>query len=197
MGRRTCIQTLAIGCGAAIVVGGKALWPVVTWAQNASSRALLPAEVASVLPNAVPRGSVPFRYFGFLIYQLQLWAPRGFEIQRYEQQAFAFSLTYARDLQGSAIAESSLAEIKKIGFSSPEQQERWLAMMKIAFPDVKAGDRITGSHDGDGLVMFWHNGRATAKLEDADFARLFFGIWLAPRTSVPPLRDALLRAQND
>jgi hypothetical protein len=41
-------------------------------------------------------------------------------------------------------------------------------------------------------VRFFHNGRQTAQLRDAEYARLFFGIWLAPQTSAPAMRTALL-----
>ena len=61
-----------------------------------------------------------------------------------------------------------------------------------AFPDVQAQDRLLGLNDGRGEVRFFHNGRQTAQLRDAEYARLFFGIWLSPRTSEPQLRQALL-----
>ena len=35
-------------------------------------------------------------------------------------------------------------------------------------------------------------GRTVGEVADAEFARLFFGIWLSPRTSEPQLRQALL-----
>ena len=57
---------------------------------------------------------------------------------------------------------------------------------------MRAGDRITGVHlPGEG-ARFFVNGRLQGELRDADFARLFFGIWLSPRTSEPALREALL-----
>jgi hypothetical protein len=41
-------------------------------------------------------------------------------------------------------------------------------------------------------VRFFHNSRPTAQIRDAEYARLFFGIWLAPQTSAPAMRTALL-----
>ena len=67
-----------------------------------------------------------------------------------------------------------------------------LALMKQAFPDVAAGDRLLGFHDGQGQVRFFRNGEPTAQIDDVDYARLFFGIWLAPQTSAPALRESLL-----
>ena len=64
--------------------------------------------------------------------------------------------------------------------------------MKTAFPDVAANDRLLGLNNGQGGVRFFYNGKQTAQLEDREYARLFFGIWLAPQTSAPALRASLL-----
>ena len=41
-------------------------------------------------------------------------------------------------------------------------------------------------------ARFFVNGALRGEPKDADFARLFFGIWLSPRSSEPALREALL-----
>jgi hypothetical protein len=41
-------------------------------------------------------------------------------------------------------------------------------------------------------AQFWFNGQLRTTVPDADFSRLFFGIWLAETTSEPRLRSALL-----
>jgi hypothetical protein len=41
-------------------------------------------------------------------------------------------------------------------------------------------------------ARFWFNGQLRATVPDAEFSRLFFGIWLAETTSEPHLRSALL-----
>ena len=69
---------------------------------------------------------------------------------------------------------------------------RWLGEMTRIFPDVRAGDRITGVQRPGTGARFFVNGRLQGELPDSDFARLFFGIWLSPRTSEPALRAALL-----
>jgi hypothetical protein len=66
--------------------------------------------------------------------------------------------------------------------------------MTRLFPDVKAGDRITGVHRPGESAAFFVNGRAVGEVREARFASLFFGIWLSPRTSQPALRAALLGA---
>ena len=64
--------------------------------------------------------------------------------------------------------------------------------MTQAFPNVGAQDRITGVNDGAGGVRFYFNGKETGAIQDKAYARLFFGIWLSPKTSSPTLRSALI-----
>lgn len=152
----------------------------------------LPAEIAQALPQARLQGQGLYRHFGFRIYRARLWTQPGFQPGTYVQHPFALELIYARSLDGSAIAERSLAEMQRAAPVQDAQAQAWLAFMRRAFPDVAEGDRLSGLHQPLGTTRFLHNGRPTAELQDADFARRFFGIWLAPQTSAPALRRELL-----
>jgi hypothetical protein len=163
--------------------------PAATWATTATAP---PAEVSAALPGAVLQGQGRLRYFGLHIYDAALWSlapvPPGDPLGA----ALALEMRYARKLAGSAIADRSLDEMKRVGDFSPADGQRWLDAMKQAFPDVIAGDRITGVlRPGVGAVFFV-NGKPSAEVRDAQFAQLFFGVWLSPRTSQPALRAALL-----
>jgi len=79
-----------------------------------------------------------------------------------------------------------------IGTVPRERAERWLDAMRGIFPDVAKGDRITGLQVPGEATRFWLNGQPIGELRDAEFTRLFFGIWLSPRSSQPRLREALL-----
>ena len=59
---------------------------------------------------------------------------------------------------------------------------------------LKAGDRLVGLYQPGQGATFVLRGRTVGTVADAEFARLFFGIWLSPLTSEPTLRAALLRA---
>ncbi len=159
---------------------------------HATPRPSPPAELDALLPQARLVGRGMLRFFTMPVYEAQLWADPAFEPAAYERHALALELTYARKLQGQAIAERSVAEMRRIGPFSPSQADQWLAQMQQAFPDVGPGDRLLGWSDGRGEVRFFHNGRPTAQIRDADYSRLFFGIWLAPQTSSPGLRKDLL-----
>ena len=73
-----------------------------------------------------------------------------------------------------------------------EQGRRWLAEMTRLFPDVKKGDRLTGVYQPGAGVAFLYNDRPAGEVRDPDFARVFMGIWLSPRTSEPAMRTQLL-----
>ena len=157
--------------------------------------------LASGVASANPVAPVPgvrlaaqarFRYFGFEVYDLRLWAAPGFVFDDYERQPFVLELAYLRALKGPLIAERSIREMRGVGGFSDEQAQRWEAAMRRAFPDVARGDRLAGQHEPGQGVRFTCNGQPTDTVPDAEFARLFFGIWLSPRTSEPRLREALM-----
>lgn len=154
--------------------------------------AAAPPEVSAALPGASLQGQGRLRYFGLHIYDAALWSPARLSANDAQNTALALELRYARTLRGPLIAERSLDEMKRVGEFSQAQGERWLEAMKRVFPDVKDGDRITGVHQPGVGAAFFLNGRASGEVRDAQFAQLFFGVWLSPRTSQPALRAALL-----
>jgi hypothetical protein len=151
-----------------------------------------PAEAAPELPGAVWTGAARMRFFGLAIYDASLWVAPGFSASRYAQSPLALQLTYLRSLNGRSIAQRSLEEMRRGATLSPAQEQRWLAAMQEAFPDVHSGDRITGLHQPGVGARFWFNGQPRTMVRDPDFSRLFFGIWLAEFSSEPDLRVALL-----
>jgi len=150
-----------------------------------------PQEVAALLPGARLIGQGRLRWFGLTVYDARLWspAPAGEDLL---QQPFGLELEYARAFTGEKIAERSIAEMARIGSFAPDRGQQWLETMKRVFPDVGPGDRITGVQRSGQEALFFHNGTPRGTLSDAEFTRLFFGIWLSPRTSAPQLRAQLL-----
>ena len=138
------------------------------------------------------QGQGLLRYLGLRVYQARLWTQPNFRPNAPLEQPLVLELEYLRSLKGEAIAERSLQEMRRVGPIDEAQGQRWLAEMQRLFPDVQAGDRISGLLLPGQGARFWHNQRLLGPVEDAAFARLFFGIWLAPATSEPALRTALL-----
>ncbi len=171
------------------MLAGLAL-PLAAAAQNAAPR--MPPELAGELPGARLQGSGRLTFLGLHVYDARLWTgaqPVGAE---WSAVPFALELQYARSLSGERIAERSLTEMRRQGEIAEAVAERWLGNMKQLFPDVTAGDRITGLNLPGTGARFFVNGSFRGEPREADFARMFFGIWLSPRTSEPALREALL-----
>ncbi len=150
-----------------------------------------PPELADELPGARQRGAAVMRFFGLRIYEARLWSPTPLAGDPVEQP-LALELVYARALAGALIARRSIEEMQGIGRFSGAQSARWLLALEALFPDVRDGDRLTGIWQPGRSARFYFNGRLRGELADAEFARLFFGIWLSPRTSEPGLRAQLL-----
>ncbi len=173
-----------------------ALWAAQAGA-NAPQSTAVPAEVAAHLPGATFKGAGRLRFLGLLIYDARLWAAPGTPGQPaadWSQQPLALEIQYARALDGGQIAERSLLEMRRQGDVAPATAAAWLAELQRLIPDVKAGDRLTAVFEpGQRLPLrLLANGVQRGQIGDAVLAQRFVGIWLAPATSEPALRAALL-----
>jgi len=157
------------------------------WAQTEP-----PVEVSAELPGARLQGQGRLRFLGLHVYDALLWSSAPLAAADVDRRGLALELRYARSLKGALIAERSIDEMRRQAEIAPADAERWLGAMTQLFPDVGAGDRITGVHRPGEGARFHVNGKLAGEVRDAAFARLFFGIWLSPRTSEPKLRAALL-----
>jgi Chalcone isomerase-like len=191
--RRACLIG-ALSLAAPPWLAPALVWPGlgVTLSAAAQGAAAAPGEVAAALAGPRLQGSGNLRFFGLKVYDARLWVGERFDVQRFESHAFALELVYARKLQGAAIAQRSIVEMRRAGPLSDSQAQAWEAAMLRGFPNVDAGDRLSGVHLPGEATRFFHNGRATAEVADPSFGRAFFGIWLAETTSEPDLRRQLI-----
>lgn len=150
------------------------------------------AHAAPELAGLKLRGQGRFRYFGLSIYDARLWSAEPLDAARWAEQPLMLELQYARSLVGREIAKRSLVEMRRQASVDDTKAQAWLQAMEAAFPDVKAGDRLTGQYEPGAGAQFFFNGQPRQRIADAEFARLFFGIWLSPKTSEPALRAQLL-----
>jgi Chalcone isomerase-like len=161
------------------------------WVAWPAMGASAPAEVRNAISDARLVGQGRLRYLGLHIYDAALWSAAAGE-PSLDSDTLALELRYARGLNGSAIAERSLKEMQRVDAINAEDSQRWLQEMTALFPNVAAGDRITGLHRPQQGARFYLNGRVLGDVRDVAFSKHFFGIWLSPRTSQPALRSALL-----
>jgi len=154
----------------------------------------VPPHLGRALGEARPAGSGRLTWFGLHVYDARLFVPAtGFDARRYFEQPFALELTYARKLQGRAIAERSDAEIAKLGIGTEAQRARWRQAMLALFPDVQAGQKLAGVHVPGQATEFYLDGQLIGRVDDPAFGTAFFGIWLDARTAAPDLRASLLK----
>ncbi|MEY4711226.1 MAG: hypothetical protein RIS88_676 [Pseudomonadota bacterium] len=152
----------------------------------------LPAAVsAQAGAELVPAGRGRLTWWGFEVYDATLWTARGFRVEQYASHPFVLELAYQRNFSAAEISRTSLKEMRRHGPIDPAQAERWQAQLAASLPDVKRGDRLAGVYRPGQGVAFFHNGRLAGEVADAQFARLFFAIWLGEATSAPDLRQAL------
>ena len=187
--RWACVAGLLCAAGAAL-------------AQAAPASEVAPApdarpELAQALPQARHVGSSRLTVWGFQIYDAHLWAPASFAAGRYATSPMALELSYLRNFKALDIAERSLKEMRRSQPISTAQAALWKADMLRVIPDVEKGERILGVHRPGRGAAFWVNGKASGEIQDAEFARLFFGIWLSPNTSEPRMRAALLAGAGE
>ena len=166
------------------------------WASTATAApgGMVPAAIASAVPDARLAGQGSYRWFGMLIYDAELWVGHdGFRAEAPAQAPLALSLRYGRALEGRRIADASIDEIARQAGTTPDQRTLWRDKMRALFPDVQEGTRLTGIYQPGRGVQFFKDDQPLGSIDDAAFGRAFFAIWLGPATSAPALRSALLK----
>jgi hypothetical protein len=153
-----------------------------------------PAHVRKYVQDVQLAGTGRLTWFGFHVYDAALYVPARFEPARAGEQPFVLELTYARRLDGRGIADTSRDEIERLGFGSEVQRARWHAAMAAIFPNVERGRRLAGVHLPGVGARFYFDGAFIGAIDDPDFARAFFAIWLDERTRAPQLRANLLKS---
>ena len=152
----------------------------------------LPPAVTSLVPNLEAKGGGEMTFMTLAVYAAYFYCVDRAHCGWSPEQPFALQLVYHRTLVGAKIAERSVEEIAKLGYGTPDQRARWGALMKQIFPNVVDGDRIVGVNLPQSGARYYYNGKPIGEIQDREFAKAFFGIWLDPRTSEPALRKNLL-----
>ncbi len=151
-----------------------------------------PADISATVSGARNIGGARLSVWGFQVYDARLWTEPSFTAESYLQRSFALEINYLRNVSGESIADSSLKEMRGIGSMTQAQADKWLTDMRKLFPDVKKGDRLLGIYKPGMGALFTLNGQPAGEVRDTEFATLFFGIWLSPKTSKPQMRLQLL-----
>lgn len=154
------------------------------------------AELKAALPQHRLIGKGRLTVFGLQVYDARLWGLPGFKPDNLPDEPFALELVYLRDFKSKDIAERSLKEMRRSADIDQDQAKVWVTELKRVIPDIKKGDRVMGIHRPGAGAQLLVNGKPSGEIADTEFARLFFGIWLSPKTSAPSVRAALLAGAN-
>jgi Chalcone isomerase-like len=176
-------------------VVGATLLPTAFTQAIANNSTTLPPELAAEFPGARLQGHGRLRFLGLRVYDAKLWVGTQAitdNTANLTSLPFALELDYERNLKGKQVAARSLEEMKRQGDIPDDTAKRWLATMETLFPDIKKGDRLSALNVPGMGARFFMNGTLRGDVRDADFVRVFFGIWFSPKTSEPALREALL-----
>lgn len=145
--------------------------------------------VESVIPKAAVVGQGRLSMFFTDVYDAKLYAPNGVWTGA---APFALTLDYFLKIDGQAIADRSVSEIKKQGFSDTARLETWRKQMVSIFPNVSKGTKLTAVFETNGNTVFYRGATKLGVISDPEFSRRFADIWLGKATSVPDLRRALI-----
>lgn len=153
-----------------------------------------PAELDGSIASQKPYGSGSLTWLFFTAYDASLWTDAGVWSM---DAPFALVVVYRMSFTTEELVERTIEEMEKV---SPALRgaaaRRYAVMLARAFPNVKAGDRITAVRVPGRPVRFYFNGKASADISDPELAGHFFAIWLSPNTSEPALRAKLLNVKR-
>jgi hypothetical protein len=143
------------------------------------------------LPGAQVVGTGELRVFGFRVYTARLLSmDKPFQADR----PFALELIYHRSISRDDLVQASVDEIKRTSADgvSDQQIAAWRGQMAQAFVDVQEGMKITGVYVPGHEARFYVGEKLQHVVQDPQFAKAFFDIWLSPKTRNPQLRTQLL-----
>lgn len=154
-----------------------------------------PPALAASWQDEVPDGRLigqgEMRWLGLSLYTAQLWSS---DPRIGERVPFALVLTYRRSISREQLVDASIKEIQRVSETPPDATRlaRWRGYMNTAFRDVVEGDQLIGVYLPGKGCRFYHRNDVVAQIDDPEFARVFFAIWLAPQARDPALRRRLL-----
>ena len=94
----------------------------------------LPEQVARDFPDLKLAGEGRLRWFGLHVYDASLWINGA----RWNgEQEFALDIRYARDIKSRRLVQTSLDEIRRLGFGDEQRLAIWEEEMTRVLPDVR------------------------------------------------------------
>lgn len=152
-----------------------------------------PAEVERALPGATKVGEASYHLLAIHLFDAELYTENGAFTW---DQPFALTLTYERSARQSTLLNRSISEMTQRGAGNARALAPLRARLAQCFPNIAAGDRITGVSTSANTARFYYNGAQRCDIEWPNFRRHFFGIWLAGRDGRAAELSAQLRGEG-
>ena len=108
------------------------------------------------------------------------------------QDKFMLEFDYSRELKKESVIDASLKEFKLQPNVTDKDIKTWEMYLEQVIRTVLKGEKATIQWVPDGQIIFHYEGSNPAVIENEQFARAFFNIWLGEQTSRPKLRSQLL-----
>ena len=102
----------------------------------------------------------------------------------------ALELNYLREISKEDIVEITIEEIIDLGFTDKSIISHWTDELLQIFPNVDNGTQNTGIKTKEDKTLFFLEEKEIGKIDNADFSKYFFDIWLHENTKVPKLRKS-------
>ncbi len=148
-------------------------------------------------PTLLGVGRGELTWFGISIYEASLWTANGKFTSLTDALPVAFTITYARNITSSALAERTVEEWERLDIFDINKRNYWGNKLKQIWPDVKPGDSITTLVTTDRKTIFYHNEKLLHVLDEPAFGTSLLSIWLHANTSEPGLREKLIGKKED
>lgn len=149
--------------------------------------------IKKYVQNAEIVGTGKLTYLLWDIYNATLYAPEG---KWKRNKPFALSLSYLRSVTGNDIADRTVQEIRRLGFTNEVKLAAWHRQMKRIFPNVTKGSLLTGIFIPNAPTRFYKGTREIGSIKDPEFGYWFFNIWVGNNTSDPGLKAKLTGKAN-
>jgi hypothetical protein len=133
----------------------------------------------------------------FHVYDAALYAPPQSTPQQVldKDMPRCLILHYRINLSRQQFIEAGLGILQRQQSDIKALQSR-LEHLHGAYRDVKAGDRYALCYLSSLGTQLLLNGQPLVQIEGEDFARAYFGIWLAEAAISEPLRETLLNIEQ-
>lgn len=181
-------RLLLVLCGLGISTAAQAA--TASPAPNNTTDNLPPAPISQ---NDIRLGQSTYDWFWIKLYSAELWAPNRVQtMDQLWQIPFALSLTYDIRIKPAKLAQVTLEQMEHQAPVAPDVAERWVQQLTQLYPPIAKGTTLIGLYDPKGRMALYRDGQLLGEMQDGDFAKRFFQIWLDARSSYPKNRLQLL-----